>query len=229
MNLSPRLKRIADFIPNNSIVADVGTDHGYVPKYLIDKGISKLVIATDISKGSLQKTVDYIREENLEEEITTRLGDGLDPIRPFEVDTLVIAGMGGLLIAEIMSKSMEVSKSINTLILQPMVGSPELRKYLLQNNFRIVDEDLVREGDKFYEIIVAKTGLQKFDKELDYEISPVMLKKKNSPVLREFVEMKIKMNENVIEKLRNRTGEKSMSRLLELEKIVEDYREVFSK
>lgn len=228
MNLSPRLKRIADFVPNNSIVADVGTDHGYVPKYLIDKGISKLVIATDISKGSLQKTVDYIREENLEEKIITRFGDGLEPIRPFEVDTLVIAGMGGLLIAEIISKSMEVSKSINTLILQPMVGSPELRKYLLQNNFRIVDEDLVREGDKFYEIIVAKTGLQKFDKELDYEISPVMLKKKN-PLLRELVELRIKMNENVIEKLRNRTGEKSMSRLLELEKIVEDYREVFSK
>lgn len=228
MNLSPRLKRIADFAPNNSIVADVGTDHGYVPKYLIDKGISKLVIATDISKGSLQKTVDYIREENLEEEITTRLGDGLEPILPFEVDTLIIAGMGGLLIAEIMSKSMKIARSINTLILQPMVGSPELRKYLLQNQFRIIDEDLVREGDKFYEIIVAKSGLQKFGKELDYEISPVMLKK-NSPVLKEFVEMKIRMNENVIEKLRNSTGEKSMSRLLELEKIVEDYREVLAK
>ncbi|MGM0395425.1 MAG: tRNA (adenine(22)-N(1))-methyltransferase [Bacillota bacterium] len=227
MKLSPRLEKITDLVQQNSIVADIGTDHGYVPKHLIDSGKSKLVIATDISKESLQKTVDYIRDENLEVTIKTRLGDGLEPIRPFETDTVIIAGMGGLLIADIINKSINIAKSTNTLILQPMVGSAELRKYLLHNGFRIVDEELVREGDKYYEIIIAKTGLQKFRKELDYEISPVMIKKKN-PLLKELLDSRIRMNEKVIETLKHSGGEKSQIRLEELQKIVKDYREVLS-
>ncbi|WP_409228572.1 tRNA (adenine(22)-N(1))-methyltransferase [Gudongella sp. SC589] len=225
MNLSPRLKKIVDFVPKNSIVADIGTDHGYVPKYLIDEGISKLVIATDISKGSLQKTLDYIREENLDEDIKARLGDGLEPILPFEVDTAIIAGMGGILITEIIAKSMDTAKSINNLILQPMVGSVELRKFLHGTGFRIVDEDIVKEGDKYYEIIVAKSGLQKFAKELDYEISPVLLKKKN-PLIKELVETRLRINEKIIVSLRDNPGDKSKTRLMELEKIVRDYRGV---
>lgn len=228
MNLSPRLKKIVDFVPKNSIVADIGTDHGYVPKYLMDEGISKHVIATDISKGSLQKTIDYIKEENLEEEIGARLGNGLEPILPFEVDTAIIAGMGGILITEILAESMFKAKSINTLILQPMVGSVELRKFLHGSGFRIVDEDIVKEGDKYYEIIVAKSGLQKFDNDFDYEISPVLLKR-NNPLTRELIETRLRINEKIMESLSDKTGEKSKTRLLELDRIVRDYREVLER
>ena len=228
MNLSPRLKKIVDFVPKNSIVADIGTDHGYVPKHLVDEGISKRVIATDISKGSLQKTIDYIREENLEEDIQARLGDGLEPIKPFEVDTAIVAGMGGILITEILTRSMTTAKSINTLILQPMVGSVELRRFLHESGFMIVDEDLVREGDKYYEVIVAKCGLQKFANDLSYEISPVLLEK-NNPLTRELIENRLRINENIMESLRDNPGEKSRDRLLELEKIVRDYREVLGR
>jgi tRNA (adenine22-N1)-methyltransferase len=228
MNLSPRLKKIADFVPINSIVADIGTDHGYVPKYLIDKGISKLVIATDISRGSLQKTIDYIREENLEDQIEARLGDGLEPILPFQADTGVIAGMGGLLIVEILEKSMAVAKSLNRLILQPMVGSVELRRFLHGAGFQIIDEDLVKEGDKYYEIIVAKVGLQKFANEFDYEISPVLMKKGN-PLTKEMVETRLSIHEKIMDTLRDNPGEKSKARLVELDKIVRDYREVLER
>jgi len=228
MNLSPRLKKIADFVPINSIVADIGTDHGYVPKYLIDKGISKLVIATDISRGSLQKTIDYIREENLEDQIEARLGDGLEPILPFQADTGVIAGMGGLLIVEILEKSMAVAKILNRLILQPMVGSVELRRFLHGAGFQIIDEDLVKEGDKYYEIIVAKVGLQKFANEFDYEISPVLMKKGN-PLTKEMVETRLSIHEKIMDTLRDNPGEKSKARLVELDKIVRDYREVLER
>jgi len=228
MNLSPRLKKIADFVPINSIVADIGTDHGYVPKYLIDKGISKLVIATDISRGSLQKTIDYIREENLEDQIEARLGDGLEPILPFQADTGVIAGMGGLLIVEILEKSMAVAKILNRLILQPMVGSVELRRFLHGAGFQIIDEDLVKEGDKYYEIIVAKVGLQKFANEFDYEISPVLMKKGN-PLTKEMVETRLSIHEKIMDTLRDSPGEKSKARLVELDKIVRDYREVLER
>jgi tRNA (adenine22-N1)-methyltransferase len=228
MNLSPRLKKIVDLVPKNSIVADIGTDHGYVPKHLVDEGISKLVIATDISKGSLQKTIDYIREENLQEDIHTRLGDGLDPILPFEVDTVIIAGMGGILISEILASSMFKAKSINTLILQPMVGSEELRRFLHASGFLILDEELVKEGDKYYEIIVAKVGLQKFENEIDYEISPVLLEK-NNPLTKELIESRLMVNEKIILKLRENPGEKSRERLLELERTAKDYREVLGR
>lgn len=228
MNLSPRLRKIADFVPNNSIVADIGTDHGHIPKYLIKEGISKFVIATDISEGSLQKTVNYIKEENLDEFIVPRLGDGLEPIRPFEVDALIIAGMGGLLIANILSESIKIAKSISTLILQPMVGIPELRKYLHRDGFKIIDEELVKEGDKYYEIIVAKAGLQNFNNEIDYEISPIMIKKNNA-LLIESIKNRIKVNESIISSLKNNESKKSKNRAKELETITEAYKEVLER
>src|SRR5690554_2415658 len=144
MKLTKRLNEIAGMVNNNSIVADIGTDHGYIPKFLIDKEIAKMVIATDISKGSLDKTIGYIEEENLSDYINARLGDGLDPIKPFEVDTIIIAGMGGLLIAEILETNKKKLDSYIEYILQPMVGADELRKYLTNNGFRIIDDKVVR-------------------------------------------------------------------------------------
>lgn len=228
MNLSPRLRKIADFVPSNSIVADIGTDHGYIPKYLIKEGKSKFVIATDISEESLKKTVNYIKEEKMDKFIVPRLGDGLEPILPFEVDTLIIAGMGGLLIADILSESIRTAKSINTLILQPMVAIPELRKHLHIEGFKIIDEELVKEGDKYYEIIVAKPGLQKFNKEIDYEFSPIMIKK-NMALLTELIENKIRVNESIISTLNTKESEKSKNRVKELELITEAYKEVLER
>ena len=92
MRLSERLKAIANFVPSNSIVADIGTDHGYIPVYLIENKISKKVIGTDISKGSLDKIIEYVKQMGFEDKIDTRLGDGLEVIKPYEIDTVIIAG-----------------------------------------------------------------------------------------------------------------------------------------
>ena len=225
MKLSNRMMSIARLAPNNSIVADIGTDHGFVPAYLIENNISKKVIGTDISRGSLDKIIEYVKELGFEDRVDTRLGDGLEVIKPYEVDTVIIAGMGGLLIRDILEKSKEVSDSIINFILQPMVAAKELREYLINNNFEIIKEELVKEDNKYYEIIYAKKGKSSVEKEIYYEISPILISEKH-PLLREFIEYKINSAENINEELQGIDTEKSKERYTELANLIKEYKEV---
>lgn len=225
MKLDKRLRKIAELVPQNSIVADIGTDHGYVPKYLIDNEISKLVIASDVSEGSLSKTAAYVEEENLADWIITRIGSGLDPIKPFEVDTVIIAGMGGVLISEILKDSRKKAETYLRFILQPMVGSNELRRYLIEDGFKIVDEDLVREDGRFYEIIVAENGLQPLPADTYLEISPILIKKEH-PLWKEFLEWKISTLEAIVSGLEGQHSDKSLKRLEELNTKINKFKEV---
>lgn len=225
MKLSDRLQAIANFIPKNSLVGDIGTDHGYIPMYLIENGISKKVIASDVSQGSLNKTISYIDDLKYNEKINARLGDGLECFKPFEIDTVVIAGMGGLLIRDILNKDIKLTNTITNFIFQPMVASNDLREYLINNNFQIVDEDLVKEDDKYYEIIFAKKGKAIIDKEIYFEISKVIIEKKH-PLLNEFIEHKIKLSTSILNNLEDKTSEKSRIRYEELSKLIHDYQEV---
>lgn len=227
MKLSMRLQKIADFIPHNSITADIGTDHGYIPRYLVEENISKLVIASDVSQGSLDKTISYIDELKLNHKIIPRLGDGLEVIKPFEVDTLVIAGMGGLLIRDILEKDKNIKNSITHFILQPMVATKELREYLLNNGFIIIDEEIVFEDDKFYEIIFAKKGKDLVEKEIHYEISPILIKKNHS-ILVDFLKAKIQSAENIIIELKGKNTDKTKEKSDELTVMVDKYKEVLS-
>jgi len=228
MKLSNRLIAIANFIPKNSIVADIGTDHGYIPVYLVENNIAKKVIGTDISKGSLDKIIDYIKTLNLEHIIDARLGDGLEVIKPYEVDTVIIAGMGGLLIRDILEKNKEVTDSIANFILQPMVAAKELRQYLVDNNFEIIEEELVKEDGKYYEIIFAKKGKSYIEKEIYYEISPLLIKKKH-PLLREFIQFRLRELENIIEEIKDINTEKSKERYLEISAKIKDYKGVLEE
>ncbi len=225
MKLSERLIAIANFVPNNSIVADIGTDHGYIPAYLIENKISKKVIGTDISKGSLDKIIEYIKELRFEDKIDTRLGDGLEVIKPYEVDTVIIAGMGGLLIRDILENHRKVSDSIIDFILQPMVAQKELREYLIENNFEIIGEELVKEENKYYEIIHARKGKSLIEKEVYYEISPILIQNKH-PLLKEFVDNKIATANKILKEIEGLQTEKSKERHLELTNAVKEYREV---
>ncbi|MDR7857135.1 class I SAM-dependent methyltransferase [Tissierella sp.] len=225
MKLSNRMMSIARLVPNNSIVGDIGTDHGFVPAYLIENNISKKVIGTDISKGSLDKIIEYVKELGFEDRIDTRLGDGLEVIKPYEVDTVIIAGMGGLLIRDILEKSKKVSDSIINFILQPMVATKELREYLISNNFEIIKEELIKEDNKYYELIYAKKGKSFVEKEIYYEISPILISDKH-PLLREFIEFKINSSENIKEELQGIDTEKSKERYMELANLIKEYKEV---
>ncbi|MBC8588364.1 tRNA (adenine(22)-N(1))-methyltransferase [Paratissierella segnis] len=228
MKLSNRLKEIVRLTPQNSIVGDIGTDHGYIPAYLIQNNISKYIIATDISQGSLNKAIEYVKIANLENKIETRLGNGLEILQPFEIDTVIIAGMGGLLIKEILEKNQNMTDSITNFIFQPMIASRELRDYLIHNKFKIIEESLAKEDDKFYEIIYAKKGLDFVDKDIYFEIGKSLIMEKH-PLLKEFLQNKIQSVLNIIEDLEETPSEKGRARYEELTEKIKDYKEVLTE
>ncbi len=225
MKLSKRLQKIADLVGEDSIVCDIGTDHGYIPVYLIKNNISKKVIGTDISKGSLDKIIELVQKEALEDRIECRLGDGLDILEEKEVDSLIIAGMGGILISEILEEGREVTEHIENFILQPMVGSKELRRYLVDNGYKIISEDLLFEEGKFYEIILAERGRQKIDKDIHYEISQLLIRDRH-PLLREFLEYKINKVKKVMDEIKDIKTQGSKKKYKELKSLLKEYEEV---
>ncbi len=153
--LTPRLQKIADLVPQCSTVADIGTDHAYIPLYLIKEGKVKKAIASDIKKGPVMRAEENIKHQGLAGEIEVRLGAGLETISPDEADVIVVAGMGGILISDILRASLRVVDTARLLILQPMTAVMELREYLCENGFRIENEYVVSEENKMYNIIVC--------------------------------------------------------------------------
>lgn len=156
IKLSDRLQLIANRINEKETMADIGTDHGFLPIYLKLSGISPKVVMCDVSIPSLQKAKDnadlYAASEN---GMYFRAGDGLQVLENGEVNTVVIAGMGGKLIRDIMAHDLDHTRSFKKFILQPRIGQGHLRKWLIENGFRIVSEDVVIEGDYIPEIITA--------------------------------------------------------------------------
>lgn len=158
MKLSERLSKITEYIDGASSIADIGTDHGYVPVYCVQNGLCSSAIACDINEGPLRAAMEHIADSGLADKIDTRLSDGLDAIKKGEADTIVIAGMGGFLIRDILIRGKDIIDDDTRLILQPMVAGKELREYLVSDGFEIVSEKLAREEDKFYNIIYARKG-----------------------------------------------------------------------
>lgn len=149
--LTPRLKLIADLVEGKT-VADIGTDHAYIPIHLMKNGRCDRIIASDVNKGPSEIAKNHIKSEGLEIEVRT--GSGLSVLMPGEVQDIIIAGMGGKLICEILEANAEVAKK-SRLILQPMNGQYELRTFLLKEGYNISYEDLALEGFKVYNVIVC--------------------------------------------------------------------------
>ena len=199
IKLSNRLQKIADFIDQGESVADIGTDHGFLPISLWETGKSSHVILSDINVGPLEKAKDNINKYFSDQEFDIRIGSGIATLKPAEVDTIVIAGMGGLLIADILGDDLIKTKSYKKLILQPRNSQDKLRAWLLENSFRIIDEVLVREGKYLCEIILAIPDDQWIKTEqfsINLEISPILFTKKD-PLLVEFIENKIRIEKKV--------------------------------
>lgn len=155
MDLTPRLLKLAKEIHPDEKVGDIGTDHGYLPIYLVQNNIAKTVIATDINKEPLQAAWKNIRAQGLEEHIKTKLGPGTIPLEKEDLDVIIIAGMGGKLIAEILKNSNGLTTSVDRIIVQPMQQQAELRRYLFEEGYFIEKDLLVEEGRRVYEILVV--------------------------------------------------------------------------
>ena len=153
MKLDNRLMAIADLVQKDKILADIGTDHAYLPVYLVEKGIIKKAIAADLRVGPLDNARDAVVSYGYESQIELRLSDGLDNFKENEVEEIAVAGMGGLLISEFINRTEWLKNEKVHLILQPMTHVEELRKTLFDNRFVIDKEVVAKDGDKLYIIL----------------------------------------------------------------------------
>lgn len=227
MKLSPRMETIAGFVKEGTVIADIGTDHGYIPVELVKRGVVQKAIASDINEGPLENAREYVKENKLEDRIDIRLGGGLATVSPGEVEQAIVAGMGGALIVEILEESKEVSESIKSFVFQPMVGMVELRKYLYENGYRVVSEKLAREGEKFYQILLVEHGEEdEIGSDIYFEISAKLLESKD-PILAEFLEYKIEKLKKIIDGMPENSTGKTAEKRAEIESKLAAYKEVY--
>lgn len=156
IKLSQRLQRMADLVIPGGVTADIGTDHGHLPVWLYENEICPGVIMSDISPDSLAKAKAAAGAYQFGEALSFRIGDGLAVLSPAEADTVVIAGMGGKLIRDILAKDPAHTASFRRFVLQPRTASGSLRKWLLENGFAFVHDDVVKEGNFIPEIITVE-------------------------------------------------------------------------
>lgn len=239
--LSKRLHHILALVPQAECVADIGTDHGYVPIWLVEQGICKRAIAMDVRKGPLQRAQDHIQEKGLGGYIETRLSDGLCALHPGEAQVIVIAGMGGNTMERILEKGAGVLTDTTILILQPQSELPEFRRFLLRQGFVFLTEDMVEEDGKYYPMMKVRRGVKQRIKpgeagteqpdaaggivdaaggllynDIELMYGPVLLKQKH-PVLKEFLQRQEKKQEEIAKQLRKQKTETASARLFSLE------------
>lgn len=187
-----RMLAIANLVDNSKVLADVGCDHAYISINLLENGKVERIIASDLREGPLNIAKDNIKLEGFEERIETRLCAGLCGYEAGEVDTILISGMGGMLVKEILSESIDVVRRADTLILEPQSDLRVVRAYLKDIGFEIIDEDMLSEGGKYYQIMKAVKSKERMEVCYDIgamaenEFGPILIKKKH-PVLLEFL------------------------------------------
>lgn len=223
MEISQRLRIVGDFVTQKR-VADIGTDHAYVPIYLHKKGNIEKVIACDINEKPLQKAQQNIKLHHAENKIITRLGNGLQPLQPYEVDSIVISGMGGMLMIELMEQSQYVIKTVKELILCPHLDVTAVRKYLHNIGYSIADEKMIQECGNFYTILRAVQGQQKYDNEIEYIFGKVLLEKRDT-VLKEYIiseKIRIKKIEQHLYDKQTEQSKKRLQQIEEYKRIIEE-------
>ncbi|EES50404.1 class I SAM-dependent methyltransferase [Clostridium botulinum] len=206
MDLSKRLNWILEYVDKCNTVMDVGTDHGYIPIYLVKNKIVEKAIASDINKDPLQKAKINASLDGVIDKIDLRLGGGLSPLKKNEVQGVIIAGMGGNLIRDILEKDINKVRKLDYLILQPAQNPEVLREYLYNSNYEILNEDLCFDEGQFYELFKVKYKIGENTK-LDpifYEISPVMLKE-NNKLIKEYIKSKIEKYNKILSFIKEET------------------------
>lgn len=215
MELSKRLELVASLVTHDT-VADIGTDHGYVPIYLYLQGKIKKAYACDVRKGPLEKCKANLALYGAEDVIETRLGSGLLPMKPKEAETAVLAGMGGMLIVHILQDSPEVVDSLQELVLSPQRDFAEVRKYLHQIGFSIQEEYMLKEENKPYVVMHCIKGEESYEREIEYLYGKRLLEKKE-PLLKELLLHEEGKYRRLWQRLQENPTENAQKRLPEVE------------
>ncbi|MCL2461945.1 MAG: class I SAM-dependent methyltransferase [Defluviitaleaceae bacterium] len=223
MPISERLRAVASFIAFPSL-ADIGTDHAYLPVYALERGLADAAIACDISPGSLAKAEKNIAGSAFRRKIQTRLGDGLKPITPGEVQCAVLAGMGGHLIMDILRGSPEVTGGLSQVILQPQNDAAFVRRAAHEMDLRIEGEKIVYENGKYYNILDCRPrestgGREGLYTDAGYEFGQILIDNKDL-ILMEYINKIIQKSELILAKIRTGGANMESAQVLELQRVI---------
>ncbi len=211
IHLDNRLLSVAKLVLPGKAVADIGTDHNCLPVYLVMNGISPKVIASDKARGPFNNACQLVELLSLDKQIDMRFGDGLQILRPGEVTTICISGMGGHLISNIIADSLDVAVTTKRLVLQPQNNISSLRRYLVDNGWRIVAEDIAVDRGFYYQIIAAERGAMQLSDE-QAEFGPCLLANKH-PLLFEYMQLKLADLCALIDQISDKQGPNVQERL----------------
>lgn len=223
MRISNRLEALTFFVPYNSKVIDVGTDHALLPIYLIENDlVCNPIIASDNKYGPLETAKKNIAMYDLQSKISLCLSDGLKEVES-DFDCVIIAGMGGSLISKILNDSLKKLDQVKTLILQPNNSEYAVREFLKNNKFKITNEMIVYEDNHYYTIIVAEHGDNDYD---DYDLlyGPILRREKSINFL-DMLNKKADKLYEIIQKYENKEDAQYKllcNQLLELEYIIDN-------
>lgn len=226
MELSIRLKTISNLVDKCHAIVDVGTDHGYIPIYLTDKGLCDKAIASDINRGPVDKAKKNVSFYGMRDKVECRLGPGLTTIKKGDVQGAIIAGMGGNLIRDIILQSYDVFKELNFAVLQPSQNPEVLRKFLYEEGITILEEDLCLDEGIYYEVMKVKfEGKSPVSiPEIYYEVSSSLLKSGNVHV-KDYLMEKIDNNKKILSKIQDVT-ENALEKKKKVERKIKELEEL---
>ena len=195
MKINDRLKMIGDLVQANSFCLDVGCDHALLDIYLVKRNEGIKAIASDVKSGPLDQAKNNIKREHLENKIEVRLGDGLSTYSE-DVDTVIISGMGGRNIIGICKNNFKIFKQVDTYIISPNNYQEDVKRFFCKNGYYISNEELVKDSNFIYQIIIFKKGKKKYSRK-EYFFGPVLLEKKGK-LFEEYYTREMKSREILI-------------------------------
>jgi tRNA (adenine22-N1)-methyltransferase len=231
--LSKRLNAVADFIPEGAILADIGSDHAYLPCHVVKAGKVTYAIAGEVVEGPFQSAKKQVEIEGLSKKVDVRKGNGLQVIGAGEVECITIAGMGGALIATILEEGKEKLEGVKRLVLQPNISAISIRLWLLENGWSLTNEAILEEDGKIYEILVAEKGDPKLayteNMECELLFGPFLSREKNEVFIQKW-RAERKNWERILEQLgQSRQTEEKREKEMELQKKISMTKEVLDR
>ncbi|PEN02826.1 tRNA (adenine(22)-N(1))-methyltransferase [Bacillus wiedmannii] len=232
VKLSKRLEEVVREIPVGSTVADIGSDHAYLPCYAIINNIATKAVAGEVVEGPFRSAQATVAESGLQDKVDVRKGNGLAVIAPGEVDVITVAGMGGALIRDILESGKGKLEGVTRLILQPNIAAHHIREWFIENGWELIHEKIVKEDGKIYEILVGERGNiaspYSENKQAELFMGPFLIKEKSEAFVEKW-EGELKNFQNILKQLeRAADSEETKAKRAEVEAKMKMIGEVLS-